>query len=392
MNVLHVVPTYLPAYRYGGPIYSVHGLCKALARRKHTIDVFTTNVDGPSDSKVPLEDPIDIDGVKVTYFATKYSRFLYVAPSMAKMLSKKIKLYDLIHIHSIFRYPTSLAASVARRHNIPYIISPRGMLIKDLVRKRNFFLKTSWIYFIERKNLELANGIHVTSSLEAREVERFHFNLPHIYDIPNGAELPPGNPTESKLSPNVNSVINASAFILFLGRINWKKGLDRLIQSLTYLPDIYLIVAGDNENNYRMALEKLAVKHKVKNHVVFTDRVDGQDKAKLLINAKLLVLPSYSENFGNVILEAMSLGCPVVVTPEVGLAETVKKYNAGIVVCNEPETLGKAISNTISNSDLLQQMGANGKKAFENHFSWEKVVVAMESMYQDVVSPAGKNA
>ena len=77
MRILHVVPTYIPAYRYGGPIYSVHGLCKVLAAHGHDIHVFTTNVDGPNDSDVPLGTPVDMDGVKVWYFPSKHLRRLY---------------------------------------------------------------------------------------------------------------------------------------------------------------------------------------------------------------------------------------------------------------------------------------------------------------------------
>src|SRR5207248_6610018 len=79
VKLLHVVPTYLPAQRYGGPIFAVHGLCRALAARGHEVTVFTTNVDGASVSDVPVNEPVMLDGVRVRYFASSLRR-LYVSP------------------------------------------------------------------------------------------------------------------------------------------------------------------------------------------------------------------------------------------------------------------------------------------------------------------------
>ena len=152
MRVLHVVPTYLPAVRYGGPIQSVHGLCAALAKRGHDVHVFTTNVDGSGDSAVPLGRPVDIDGVNVWYFASRRLRRVYWAPSMARALERDIGTFDLLHVHSVFLWPTWAASRAARAAGIPYVLSPRGMLVKDLIRAKSRFAKTAWMALIERVN------------------------------------------------------------------------------------------------------------------------------------------------------------------------------------------------------------------------------------------------
>ena len=84
MRILHVTPTYLPATRYGGPIRSVHGLCRALARRGHAVHVFTTRVDGPADSAVPVGAPVGLDGVRVWYFDSPTARRLYWSPGLGR--------------------------------------------------------------------------------------------------------------------------------------------------------------------------------------------------------------------------------------------------------------------------------------------------------------------
>ena len=88
MHILHVVPTYIPAYRYGGPIYAVHGLCKGLAERDHDVHVFTTNVNGEKDLDVPLEQIVNLDNVKVWYFPSKRLRRIYKSPQMKKAIEK----------------------------------------------------------------------------------------------------------------------------------------------------------------------------------------------------------------------------------------------------------------------------------------------------------------
>jgi glycosyltransferase involved in cell wall biosynthesis len=136
LRILHVVPTYYPAVRYGGPIRSVHGLATALVRRGHEVHVYTTSVDGPDDLNVPLGQPVNLDGVWVHYFPVPALRRLYWAPQLATTLKSTVGGFDVVHLHSIFLWPTWAAARVAGRAGVPYITAPRGMLVREMIRKR----------------------------------------------------------------------------------------------------------------------------------------------------------------------------------------------------------------------------------------------------------------
>lgn len=385
MLILHVVPSYIPAYRYGGPIRSVHGLCKGLARLGHEVHVYTTNVDGEKDSEVPLGVPVEIDGVKVWYFASKRLRRLYRAPEMKRALVRHLKDFDIVHLHSVFLWPTWTAARTARRVGVPYIVSPRGMLVKDLIKRKNRLIKSLWISLIEKTNLENAAAIHVTSKIEAEEAACFGFRLPKIVTIANGVDAATWDYSKSAVSPRILE-ITRTPFLLFLGRINWKKGLDRLIPALSHIADIPLVIAGNDEENYTPELKRLSNTHEVEDRLIFTGPVYGDDKAALLQLAAALILPSYSENFGIVVLEAMAMGCPVVVTPEVGLSDTVGEIGSGIVVKGNPDILGKSINNLLSNPKVMRQMGENGKKVVKEWFTWEAVSGQMEKVYQDILN------
>ena len=386
MRILHVTPTYIPAYRYGGPIYSVHGLCKSLVKRGHTVDVFTTNVDGPYNSDVPTGIPVSLDGVQVCYFKSEFMRRLYFSPQMAMALLKQVKRYDVIHLHSIYLWPTWAAAQCAIRFNIPYIISPRGMLIKNLIKNKSRCLKTAWIRLFERRNLEKAAGIHVTSPLEADEVRRFNFRLSDITIIPNGFDAEIDHSFGDADSANIANIIENMTFILFLGRINWKKGLDRLVWALNHIPShIYLIVAGNDEDNYQSVIEASAVRAGVSERIFFTGAVYGKMKTALFQKALVMVLPSYSENFGNTVLEAMACGCPVVVTPEVGLSDVVETSCAGWVVDGDAKVFGNALKKLLADKILMFKMGVNGKKTVKERFAWEAVAEQMEKMYAKLI-------
>jgi glycosyltransferase involved in cell wall biosynthesis len=377
MRILHVVPTYLPAWRHGGPILAVHGLCKALAARGHEVTVFTTNVHGDGTLDVPLERPVAMDGITVRYFPVRPPRRLYFAPRLGRAARAGMGTFDVVHLHSVFLWPTMAAARAAERAGVPYVLSPRGMLVPDLMRTRGRWRKLAWMLAAERRTIERAAALHATSGLEAEEAARLNLPLPPAAVVPNGIDPEPWNGDAKGLSPSVRSVIEGPPFFLFLGRISWKKGLDRLIPAMKAVPGAVLAVAGNDEEGLRPGLEKLAGG----GNVIFLGPVHGSDKAALLHRAAALVLPSRSENFGNVVLEAWAAGRPVVVTPEVGLAETVRETGAGIVAGD----LGEALREILADPAQREEMGRRGAEAVRERFGWGEVARRMEGVYHRVM-------
>ncbi len=375
--------SYLPAVRYGGTIASVHGLCKALAARGHDVHVYTTSVDGDADSQVPLATPVDIDGVKVWYFQSPRFRRVYWAPAMGRQLRSHVGEFDLVHTHAMYLWPLWAAARTAHAAGVPYVVSPRGMLEKGLIEQQSAFWKAGLIAFIERRTFERAAAIHVTSAREAEQAATFGFHLRCVREIPNGAELE----SETGTVPDaISQIVNGPPYVLFLGRINWKKGLDRLLAAFARVDDARLVIAGNDDDHYRPALEDRARQLGLADRVTFTGPVHGASKAALLTGAQLLVLPSYSENFGNVVLEAMAAARPVVVTPEVGLAPVVTSTGAGLVAEGGPERLSRAIATLLGDPALRLEMGRRGEQAVAGRFAWPAVAAQMESLYESVIS------
>ena len=367
MKILHVVPTYFPARRYGGPIVAVHGLAKALVARGHEVHVFTTNVDGDRTLDVPVSTRVDLDGVQVRYFAAPYRR-LYWSPEMRRAFDAEMRTFDVVHIHAVYLWPGVAAARAAKRANVPYVISPRGMLVPELIRQKSRLAKTMWLRFAERRGFTHASAIHFTSELERVEAARVHVPLPNPLVIPNGIDVEP--------RPNV---VRDDRTLVFLGRVNWKKGLDRVIDALPRLPDVRFVIAGNDEEGLTPQLLARAQERGVRERVDFVGPVYGEAKNELLAKAALFVLTSTSENFGNAVLEALAMETPVVLSKEVGLAEDVVRANAGIIGMD-------GVAALLADRARREEMGKHGRALVESRFAWPRVAQEMENAYCSIRS------
>ncbi|MBS0526613.1 MAG: glycosyltransferase [Proteobacteria bacterium] len=389
LRLLHVVPTYLPAVRYGGPIRSVHALCRALAAQGHVTDVFTTNVDGPGDSAVPLERPVDLEGVQVTYFPSKRLRRLYWSPPMRRALLARIADYDLVHVHAIYLWPTWMAARAARARGVPYVVSPRGMLVPQLIQRKNRWIKQAWIRLIEKPNLERAAAVHTTSEVEAHHLRGFGWPLSKVVTIPHGVDDPSAIPGAA-LSPDIAAAIAGAPAVLAFGRISWEKGLDRLIAALPLVPATRVIVAG-GDGGQAEALAAQARKLDVAGRVTIIARhVDGADKEALFASAAAFAATSLSENFGLAAFEAMRRGLPVLATPDVGMSEIVAKAEAGVIVDPSPHGIARGLVTLLQDREAGRIMGERGRALVIAEYGWNAVAGRMTELYRGAIGQGGR--
>lgn len=373
MRLLHVVPTYLPATRYGGPIFAVHGLCRALVRRNHHVDVFTTNVDGESVSPVPTRARVDVEGVGVSYFASAYRR-LYWSPALRRALRARASEYDVVHLHSVFLDPTLAGARTASVAGVPYVLSPRGMLVPELIAARSSTVKRLWIRLFERETIRKAASIHLTSEQERIDFLRLGLDARRLDVVPNGIDIPPSTADARDRKP----------ILLFLGRLNWKKRPQFLLEALEHLPPAWQAVfAGPDEDGTRKMLEEEAKRRNHLRRVQFIGEADTATKQSLMASASILVLPSISENFGNVVLEAALAELPAAITPEVGVAPAFHAEGAAFILNDNQDTYGKQIA-AAALSPELERMGRAARALVERDFAWDKIAARMEQMYVSI--------
>lgn len=381
MRILHVVPTYASAWRHGGPGLAVQRLCQALAARGHEVTVFTTNVNGEDILPVPLGVPVDGDGVEIVYFPVTFPQRTYRSPALRTGLARRLPGCDVLHLHSAFLWPIEVAARLAAQSRVPYCLAPRGMLIRDLVHARGRVRKSLWIHLFGRPALENAAAIHATSELEALELRRFPLRWPPVEVIPNGVDAELAHPPAwSDVAPEIRALVEGRRFLLFLGRLSWKKGLDLLVDALRHCEEIDLVLAGPDEERLWPRLEQRAARLAVAHRLRYIGPVSGADKLALLHRAAALALPSISENFGNVVLEVMTAGRPVIVTPGVGLAPMVAESGAGLVVPPDPVRLGAAIRELAE--PARNREAGRAAAAAARRFGWQEIAARTESLYE----------
>src|SRR5262249_18326890 len=157
---------------------------------------------------------------------------------------------------------------------VPYVLAPRGMLIRGVITRKSRWVKTAWIHLIERRSLADASAVHVTADMEGEELKALGLPTPHLAVIPNGVEWPLEGTT---LPPSLCAKL-PERYVLFLGRISWKKGLDRLIAAWQWVPDVPLVIAGNDDEAYRPKLEVLIQSLGLSDRVRFLGPVADSNK------------------------------------------------------------------------------------------------------------------
>lgn len=386
MKVLHVVPSL--ALRHGGVSVSVRTLCRALAQIGVEVEVCTTwraydpVVDGPADEQLKAA------GVTLRYFpvhpwALLGQRYAY-SPALGRALAKRIPRVDVVHLHALWLYPTMIAARICQRVKVPYILSPCGALDPYSMRRHGLF-KRLYGFLIERHTLAGAATWHFTSELEQRQAETFGVNQPSVV-IPRAApledipDMPPG--AFRRRHPEVGQ----RHILLFLGRLHPKKRPDLVAEAFITVArrrdDVHLVLAGPDDGAASSVRDHLR-RADLLNRATFTGLLDAVAKWEAIRDSAILLLPSEEENFGMAVLEAMAAGVPVVVSPQVGLADVVASAGAGLVVDRDVAAWAAAIERLLRDPAVLTAMGEAGRRT-TTMFRADRVATAVRETYATV--------
>lgn len=401
MRILQIIPSI--SLVYGGPSQMVLGLSAALSNQGINVTILTTDSNGdigqtPLD--VPLNQPIQQDGYNIIYFRCSPFRRYKFSLSLLQWLNNHIKEFDLAHIHALFSPISTAAATIARYHHLPYIIRPCGMLDPADLRKKKQ-LKQIYAALLERPNLAGAAAIHFTSKQEAKISERFGISSAGKIPLPQDLVIPLGVKTIAD-TLSVKSLANQFSLnlvdaqipqILFMSRIEPKKGLNLLIPALEKILaqgiKFNFILAGSNpqDADYEMKIKEQIDNSPLARHTIMTGFVTGEIKTYLLQNADLFVLPSYYENFGIAVAEAMAAGTPVVISDRVHIWEDIQQAEAGWVGPLEVDAIASLITIALLDADERKRRGLNGREYARRHYSWDAIAQQTIQAYQQILKP-----
>jgi glycosyltransferase involved in cell wall biosynthesis len=345
------------------------------------VEGFTTDADGTDRLAVPIAVPVERDGVAVFYFRREVPRRLYRSRRLGVAVRERVAEFDVVHLHSTFLWPTWVAARAAERARVPYVVSPRGMLVEELIALRGRFRKRLWIRFVERRTLSRAASIHVTSDRELDDLRALGLEVARTEVIPNGVDLDsPGD--EPDRGPADLDRLAAEPFVLFLGRLTPKKQLPRLLEAMALVPDLRLVVAGGDDEGQGESLVRRATALGIKGRVEFVGDVRGTLKRVLLERCITLVLASRSENFGNAVVEAMAARRPVVVTEEVGASTIVRESGGGVVVEGTPAALAAALRSLHDDPRHASDLGEKGAAFVRRELRWDRIRARFDMLYR----------
>ncbi|AFZ59228.1 glycosyltransferase [Anabaena cylindrica FACHB-243] len=389
MKILHIVPSI--SLIYGGPSQMVLGLAPALVKAGEEVTILTTDSNGDYGQKpldVPLNRPIKQDGYDIIYFRCAPFRRYKFSLDLLIWLKIHAKNFDIAHIHALFSPVSSASALICRQQNLPYILRPLGTLDPADLRKKKL-LKQLYVKILECGNLAGAAAIHFTSEQEAKISARFGVKTKDLV-IPLGV-IPPSEDGKNSVS-NQWDIPSDKPVVLFMSRIDPKKGLDLLLPALEKLLNdgfkFHFILAGTNPQDpiYEQKIKSEIENSPLNVHTTITGFVTGEAKQSLLKAADLFVLPSYYENFGIAVAEAMVAGKPVVISDQVHIYQQVVDSESGWVGKTDVKSLVDLLKEALSNPQECQRRGVNAEKYALENFSWDAIAQQVIQAYQEIVA------
>jgi len=372
MRILHLIATL--GAESGGPAVACFKMAEAVIKRGHSVDIFTTDWRPPRGQT-------DLGGVlqhgNVVTFPVEFPRFWKRSPAMAAALATRLVDYDLVHIHSLYLFHNMIGPAAARRTGKPYIVRPHGLL-DPFIWRRHRFRKSLMEIAFQNRALREAAAVHYTSADEMRISQPHACGAPGVV-IPLGVDLPPLSPAPARHTDR----------ILFLSRLHAKKGLDLLIPAFAQVkerrPNAELVIAGPDDGALKPTRD-LVAKHGLEASVFFPGMLGGDAKTRAFEQATLFVLPSYSENFGIALAEAMAAGLPVVTTDKVNIHDAVSGAGAGLVTPCNVQPIAEAMLRILSDPALADRLGRNGRELASTRYSWHAVGDQLETLYARLIA------
>ena len=388
MRVLHVVPDLSRAF--GGPTQALLGYLAASR---------VAGIDASVIAPEPSADDLSWFRAQAgdTQVDTLPKRRLGSVRFTATLLDRirvEENSVDVIHVHGLFNPVSTFAARRCRRVRVPYIIRPFGTLSRYTFEHRRRLLKRAWFSILDAPAIRGAGALHFTTTEERDEARR----LPAVRATPDAIVPPPWLPdATAQLAENGEFCRGHRSdarpeTVLFLSRIHRKKGLETLIDAWPAVraarPTARLVIAGSGEPGYERDLKARVVEQGSGESVYFAGFVTGAAKARWLAAADVFVLPSFHENFGVSVLEAMSAGLPAVVSPDVQLAAVVQENRLGAVVPRDAAMLARGLLSVLEDTALRERCAVHGAAIIQSLFSPATIGAQLRAMYELARSPS----
>lgn len=385
MKVLHVIPAV--ASRYGGASHAILTMCSALQAQGIEILIATTDADGDGRLPVALGEKVIYQDIPTIFFTRQWSEALKYSRPLAEWLERNVKNFDLVHIHAVFSHACVAAARACQKRRVPYLVRPLGALDPWSLKQKNGRKRLFWRFGVKQM-LAGATHIHYTTVDEKRLAET-GLGLSGGVVIPEGIDLSFAERKTTTFNTR-QPQIDRTPYVLALSRIHPKKGFELLIESFAILKkqerfsDWRLVFAGDGDAEYVNQLRDLARQRGLNGAAQFIGWIDGDRKYAALKGASLLAMPSYQENFGISLIEAMAYSVPVLVSPHVNLAPDIEEACAGWVAELNKEKLAGTLEEALGSAEERERRGDKARALAQN-FAAPIIAKRLFDLYQSLI-------
>ncbi len=372
--------------RTGGVVAALGHL--AIGQKLAGLDV-TVAATYHRDETHPLVGQLAEHGIASTLIGPTLDRRLKWHPSISRVLTPLIAGADILHIHALWEEIEHQASRIAARLGKPTVISPHGMLDPWSLRQSQRLKRLYYALRLET-NLKRASLLHFTTVTERALTAPLGLGIraeviPNAIDMGEFRDLPPRGEFRRTLP-----AIGDRRIILFLGRLHAKKGLDLLIPAFATasLPDAVLVIAGNDYTNYTPQVEAMIAAHGLADRVIMVGHLGGRGRLGAFVDAEVFVLPSYQENFGIAIIEALATGTPVIISDQVNLHEEIIKAGVGWITPLEVEGLRRVLEQVLEDEDGRRRAGALAHEFVARRFDRAEIGTIWKDKYAELIGGA----
>ena len=369
MKILRVIDSMDP--QSGGPCQGIRNSIQAMMPLGVINEVVC--LDEP-DSAYLIHDSFKIHALGPAKTPWRYS------PRLMPWLNQNLEQYDAVIIHGIWLYSShAVEKAMRKRENQPWFVMPHGMLdpyFQESAERRLKAIRNK-IYWklIENKVLNRASGVLFTTEEELRLARKTFRGYRPKREINVGYGIQPPPPESIEMKESFHSEVpelKGKPFLLFLGRIHPKKGVEMLVEAFIdkALENYSLVVAGPGlDTDYGKSIAQMASHSNGKSSVIFPGMLEGNAKWGAFYASEAFILPSHQENFGIAVAEALACGTPVLISNKVNIWREIESSNAGVV---EPDTIDgtRAMIDSwlCTSSRVKEEMKENASQTFSNKF------------------------
>lgn len=386
MRVLHVTPSFHPAWAYGGIPRCAYELCRGLVAAGAEVEVWTTDA---LDAGARVRDrEAEIDGIRVRRFpnvsnSLAYHRQLYLPRGLRSHANARLREFDLLHIHSHRHALELTAARAAWRDGRPYVLTGNGTVppIERYVATKRLLDGLGF-----RSVLTRADACIAVARAEVKHYLAYGVEAKRVVVIPNGIRASDYHVLPERGRLRGRFALGDAPVVLFVGKITPRKGLDVLMRAVARLPaDVRLVVAG----NFMMPEEpirRLVAELGIAARVTFTGLLLDDDKLGAYVDADVVAYPSIDEIFGLVPAESLMCGTPVVVCDDSGCGELVGDAQGGLLVpYGDAGALAAALQRLLNDRDLARRCAETGRRWIAGHVDWSHIAARTIELYRELL-------